>query len=296
MTQAVIGGALGALGLWLLWASLFPTPEPLARGLARLRSAGPVAPRSEHADTAESRFGHWLASRRPFVGLAPRITQDLAIVHRSPEQYATSMVTFGLIGLLWAPTVAAGGLLLGIPIPLTVPAVFALGGALLAPVLSHRQLRAEASHARAAFRHALSAYCDVAGMAMASGREVYAALFDAAAAGEGAAFASLRGALQVGFVAGEKPWESLRRLGEQIGVDDLAELAATMALAGDEGAAVRDTVAARARSIRARLTTDAEKRAAAATERMAVPGAMLLIGFLWFLTYPALALMLQQSH
>ena len=79
-------------------------------------------------------------------------------------------------------------------------------------------------------------------------------------------------------------------------MNDLVELGATVALAGDEGAAVRDTIASRARSIRERLIAETEKRASAATERMAVPGAMLMIGFLWFLAFPALFLIIQQGH
>lgn len=302
MTAATLGGALVALGLWLAWAAAHPAPEPLSRALTRLRN-GSLQVRGEASSLssvgeppAATRFGTWLVGRRPITLAVQRVDQDLRLLGRSPEEHAAAMVTYALVGLLWAPTVTAGGWLMGIGIPVAVPVWLSLGGCALATILPQRSLRSDAARARAAFRHALSAFCDVAGLCMAAGREVYAALFEAARAGHGPAFAEIRRALEVGFVAGDKPWVSLRTLGEHLGIDDLVELAATIALAGDEGAAVRDTLAARARSIRERLTTDAEKHAAAATERMAIPGAMLLIGFLWFLAFPALSLMLQQSR
>lgn len=297
MTQAVLAGMLLAGGIWLGWSGLFPAPEPLAAALARLARPTdpfPAGGSTEHAPT--DRFGGWLVRQRPVATVLRGVRSDLRMLRRTPEQHAATVATYALVGLLWAPVVAAGAMLLGIAVPVPVPIWLAVGGALLGGLVPHRQVRSEAAAARAAFLHALSAYCDVAGMAMSAGHETYAALFDAADAGDGPAFAEIRDALQVGFVADEKPWVSLQALGVALGIDDLVELGATVALAGDEGAAVRDTVATRARSIRERLITDAEKQASNATERMAIPGAMLLIGFLWFLTFPALSLILAQAH
>ena len=61
---------------------------------------------------------------------------------------------------------------------------------------------------------------------------------------------------------------------------DLSELASTVALAGEEGAAVRATVAAKARTIRERMSAESETAAAAVTERMSLPSVLLVLGFL----------------
>lgn len=296
MTEAVLAGMLLAAGIWIGWAGLFPAPEPLAAALARLAHPADLIPTPGSEQPQADRFGGWLVRQKPVTRLLRGVRTDLRVLRRTPEQHAATVATYTLIGLFWAPAVAAGALLLGIGVPVLVPVWLALGGALLGGLLPHRRVRSEATAARAAFLHALSAYCDVAGMAMSAGHETYAALFDAADAGDGPAFAEIRDALQLGFLTDEKPWVSLQGLGAALGIDDLVELGATVALAGDEGAAVRDTVARRARSIRERLITDAEKQASSATERMAIPGAMLLIGFLWFLTFPALSLMLAQAR
>ena len=72
-------------------------------------------------------------------------------------------------------------------------------------------------------------------------------------------------------------------------MSDLSELASTVALAGEEGAAVRTTVAAKARTIRERMSAESEMAAAAVTERMSLPSVLLVLGFLVFLCYPALS-------
>ena len=72
-------------------------------------------------------------------------------------------------------------------------------------------------------------------------------------------------------------------------MSDLTELAGALALAGDHGAAVLDTVSTKARSLRERLVAEAERRAVAVTERMGIPATLVLIGFTAFLLFPALA-------
>lgn len=294
MTAAVLAGIGFGAALALLWSGLSPQHEPLAASLARLGRPLPAAPAVPL--TTDARVGGALR-RLGFVDrFLDRLQGDLRILRRDPNEVAAELAVYALIGLLWVPVVAAGGYMLGVPIPPLVPAWLSLAGAALATVIPYRQIREKAAQARTAFGHALSAYCDVCAMAMSAGREVYAAMFEAASAGDGWAFEEIRDALQRGFLAGDRPWDSLAALGEELGVMDLSELAATISLAGGEGAAVRDTVASKARSIRERLVTNAEKRAGAATERMAIPGAMLMLGFMWFLTFPALYLILEQSR
>jgi Flp pilus assembly protein TadB len=293
MTAAVLGSAGLGLGIWLLVTGLLPEREPLASSLARL---GRAAPTPVKGQGFEGRVGSWMV-RQPTLGqLLDGLATDLRMLRKTREELAAELLLYGLLGAFFVPFVAAGGLLMGIDIPLLVPLWLSIAGAAIAVVIPYRAVRSNATEARAGFGHALSAFCDVAGMSMSAGREVYAALFEAAAAGDGPAFRELRDATQTALVSGDKPWDALRALGTELGVDDLVELGATLALAGDEGAAVRDTVASRARSIRERLIADAEKHASSATERMAVPGAMLMIGFLWFLTFPALELILHQAH
>jgi hypothetical protein len=65
-------------------------------------------------------------------------------------------------------------------------------------------------------------------------------------------------------------------------------LAASVSLAGTEGAKVRTSLAAKAGALRTHQITDAEGDATAATERMSLPVMLLFLGFLAFIAYPAL--------
>ena len=56
---------------------------------------------------------------------------------------------------------------------------------------------------------------------------------------------------------------------------------------------MRATVAAKARTIRERMSAESEMAAASITERMSLPSVLLVLGFLIFLCYPALIAMLQ---
>ncbi len=115
----------------------------------------------------------------------------------------------------------------------------------------------------------------------------------AAHAGRGWPFAEMQTALRTGYVRGETPWDALARLGAEADLPDLCELAAAISLAGDQGAGVRDTISSKAKAIRERLTSDAERSAASITERMGIPATFLLLGFILFLGYPAIAAMFE---
>ena len=87
--------------------------------------------------------------------------------------------------------------------------------------------------------------------------------------------------------SGAAPWEALEALGRELLVPELVELATTVQLAGTEGARIRDSLTARAASLRRHEQADAESAANAMTERLFLPGALLLLGFLVFIGYPA---------
>ncbi|HVQ94776.1 MAG TPA: hypothetical protein VMU51_27330, partial [Mycobacteriales bacterium] len=128
--------------------------------------------------------------------------------------------------------------------------------------------------------------------AQAGGAGVDGALTDAAAVGEGWAFGQLTRALTVARVTRTTPWARLRQLGEELDVPELSELAASVSLAGTEGAKVRASLAAKASALRVRELTDAEGHAQAATERMSLPVVVLFAAFLVFIGYPALSTVL----
>lgn len=286
MTGALLVGATFAFGLVLLVSGAFPAPEPVGRALARLR-----ADHSPVARTELSTFNRLLGGSWSQTALGLRIVggarADLAVTGRTSTEHLARRAAFALLGLLWAPVfsalVALGGVRLGVTFSLWTSLVLApLGFAY--PGLA---LRADAADRRRAFRHALGAFLDVVAVSLASGRGVDTALRDGVRAGSGRPFDELARALDEARLRGDTPWSGLARLSRTIDVPELAELAASAELAGNEGARVRSSLAAKARAIRVRSLAEIETAAQSATERMTLPIVLLMVGFIVFLGYPA---------
>ena len=293
MIAAVVCGAGVGAGLWLILRGLFPPRPSLAQALAQLkRLPEPAAVLSPEAEGGiAARLGRPVADvlgRTKAGWLLPgKVRQDLAVLGRSAERHLAEKVALALVGLLFAPAIAVLLALGGTHVPLVVPLwaslVFMAAGFFLPDLGVH----ADATRRRRDFRHALSSFLDLVVVALAGGGGVETALADAAGVGSGWAFAYLRRALDQARLARQTPWAALGRLGQQLGVTELSELAASVALAGTEGAKVRASLAAKAASLRTHALAEAETADQAATERMSLPVVLLFAGFLLFLGYPA---------
>ncbi|MFI6098185.1 type II secretion system F family protein [Lentzea sp. NPDC051213] len=289
ITVLVLGIGLG-VGLWALAVWAFPPRPALGVVLARATASPAPPPILATDDTG------WAAKvGRPFIaplrvmGLpGERLSRDLAVIGRPVATHLAEKATLAIAGLL-APALLQlllmlGGLSLGVEFPI-------IGGLVLAAVgfvLPDLQARSDAAKLRVGFRHALSAYLDLVWITLAGGAGVDSALNDSVGVGHGWAFAQIRRALEAARLTRTTPWDTLRRLGEELDVTELAELAASVSLAGTEGAKVRASLAAKAAALRTHQITAAEGDAQAATERMSLPVMALFLGFLAFIAYPAL--------
>ena len=227
------------------------------------------------------------------VGLEHLVTssvrRDLRTLDRNPDDHIARCLLSGLIMGFVPPLVAAVLALDALGVSFTVPIglalLFALGGVALPAVSLHQ----EAEKRRADFKHALSAYLNLVGVNVAAGRGVEGALETAAATGQGPAFSAIRRALYRAQITGQTPWAALDALGAEIGIDELRELAATISLAGGVGAKVRESLAAKAATLRKRGLAEIRSAANAASERMAIPVVLLVIGLIVFIGYPAIS-------
>lgn len=220
MTASVLAGALCGVGLWLAWTGWHPAAEPLAKVLARFGQPAPEVD-TVGRDSMDARLGAQLRRIRVVEQSLVTMRTDLRILRRSPDEQAAAMVAYAVLGLLWGPVVAAGAWVVGIRFPVAVPAWLAITGACIGIVVPLRTIRQQAAERRKAFSHALSSYCDVVGMSLASGRGVGQALEAAASTGDGWSFQEIRGALTAGYIRGDTPWQALERLGLDLGTADL---------------------------------------------------------------------------
>lgn len=282
-----------AAGVWMVMAAIWPPPRPLSAALSHLHSIGRNRSEFVSAEGYDESFslslGRWLVRRLRASTLADEQTaSDLELVGRPLEVYAGSMamsVIFGaLIGpALWAVAAAAGSSL-----PFVVPLWFLLLGAVGGWLLPRLVLRGEAAEARANFRHALGAYLDMLVLLLAAQEGPESAMDLAAQAGQGPAFAELRKATWQARLSGDAVWDALDDLGRRLRVTELREIAAAGSLAGESGAAVRQSLTAKARALRQTALADAETAARKKSQALFAPLVLMGMGFVIFLIYPML--------
>lgn len=286
-------GVGAGVGLWALVVWLFPPRPSLDEVFARLNPT-PVSPAAPMTVPAEQ--DGWAARMgRPFVGLlraaglpTDALRQDLATLGRSPEAHLAEKATAAVAGLLFPSVVGLAFAAGGRPFPWAVPVAVALLLTVVGFLLPDLTVKAEADRQRRAFRHALSAYLSLIQVLLAGGAGVETALTDAANVGNGWPFVAIRRALRTARETRISPWVGLGQLGVELQIAELTELADAVALAGTEGARVRQSLDAKAAALRVRQAQDAEAEANAATERMSIPGVLIAIGFILFVFYPAL--------
>ncbi|MGD0603839.1 MAG: type II secretion system F family protein [Streptosporangiaceae bacterium] len=299
MTTALIAGALTGGALFLLIFALIPRRVGLARRVAAFDAGRAPAPRAVNypGDGKESAFskrlGTALARFCAEQGWEFRpLRANLALVGKSFEAYLATKVMLGLLGLLLPliVLVALGfvGLHLPVVIPVWVALVFALGFFLLPDL----ELKQQVDKRRRDFRHAIGAFLDLVAMNLSGGRGVPEALMAASEIGEGWAFWRIRDALANARITGQTPWYALGVLGAEVQVNELKELSAALSLVAEDGAKVRESLTARAASLRRRELADLEGQAGERSQSMLVAQMVLAAAFLVFLVYPAIQLLL----
>lgn len=286
MSQTVLivcGAAVGA-GAALLAGELLPSAPRLGPALRRLdppaaRPGQQPATRTSPWDGAAGR----LAERMP--GRLPRA--DLDLLAQSPEQFVTNKLALALLGLLVPLVPAIGWVLMGLSVPLFIPAI---AGVLLAPVLwlvPDWAVKSEAAKARTEFAHAAAAWMDLVATRMASNVAADQALEDAARIGQGWAFARIQEALLRARTEKSSPWQALDDLGTQLNLQVLTDVADIMRLSSDDGASVYDTLRNRAKSLTNELLTAEAARANADSEKLHTPAALLAVIAMIAMAFPA---------
>ncbi|HTZ44894.1 MAG TPA: type II secretion system F family protein [Jatrophihabitans sp.] len=290
MIAAIVLGAGFGLGLWALLVFACPARTPLAVMFAQLRhQPDPPAILATDRSGWAARAGRRATPALRAAGLPSlSVRRDLTVVGRDVDAHLAEKATLTLLGLLTPPILDLLLLGLGAPLDPTLPVFLAFGLAAIGFIAPDLQVHAQARKRRTDFRHALSAYLDLVVVSLAGGAGPDGALTDAATVGHGWAFHQLRRALDTARLTRIPQATALAQLGSEIDNRDLAELAASLSLAGTEGARIRASLAARADSLRTHLLADTDAQAKAATERLGLPWGLLFLGFLVFLGYPAL--------
>jgi Flp pilus assembly protein TadB len=283
---ALLIGMVAGTGLWLVARGWRPTPPVLASAVAAL--AEPNWPRDDGA--AEPRWRRIVRAAALALGgdraaRRPSLAADLALLSRSAEEQAIDKLQTALFGaalpvVLWLVST------IGRPLPVGLVGVSAVALGIGGWFLADHQVAVRARQRRREFRIVLTTYLRLVTVLLAGGSGTEEALQDAAAYGTGWGFALLRRCLSDARLAGRSPWVVMQATAERTALDDLAELSAAMTLAGESGAQVRRSLEASADALGQRELADVDAAAAARTERMNAPIALLVIGFVVLIIFP----------
>lgn len=282
-----------AAGLVLAFLALSPARPSLEAELARLaRSApapaAPPASRDRYARLRRS-LGSALAEPLGAAGLVPAgLDADLLILEQDRADWAAQVgvATAGL-GATAVVLLALFAVVVGFVVPIFLvlaTLVVVAGLSWLVPTVS---ARAAARGRREHFRAVLATWLELVTLSQAAGTGLEGAMDAACSLADDWALRRLGRALANARHLGLAPWEGLRQLGAELGVDELGQIAAMLTLAGSEGARVRASLAAGAASLRGRQLATTEAEANRVSERLFLPATVIMIAFLLFLTFPA---------
>jgi tight adherence protein C len=299
VTAGLLLGALGGLALFLLVFALMPRRVTLARQVAAFDAARPGESRTSYLSADESEFsrrlGRALAAFCAEQGWEfPSLRANLSLIGKSFENYLATKVLLAIFGFLLGPILLLFATLAGFHVSFVIPVWLGLVLAGVFFLLPDLEVKQKADARRRDFRHAIGAFLDLVSMNLAGGRGVPEALMAASEIGSGWALGRIRDALAGARIVGQTPWQALGGLGEEVRVDELRDLAAALSLVSEDGAKVRDSLSARAASLRRRELADLEGEAGEKSQSMLVAQMLLCAGFLVFLTYPMIGVLIGQ--
>jgi Flp pilus assembly protein TadB len=213
---------------------------------------------------------------------------ELAILRKPVTRFYGEKVSFAMLGLVIPPVLTVLFTLFGAEPAVPVPLVASLVLAGLMFMVPDYNARDDAKRARAEFSRALGAYIDLVALERHNGSGPRQAMEAAAAVGDSWVFRRLSEELARTRWSGLTPWESLRALGEELGLPELDDLADIMRLSGEEGAQVYASLRARSAGMRAAMLNHEKAKANEVAERMSIPMSLLGVIFLAILVTPAL--------
>ena len=284
--EVALFAAAACFGLAIAWSGFRPRPASLAADLDHLYS--PPPPLVGRRPLVEVYGSKLLAS--PLGRLVSRAqASDLRVLGRTPEEEASRRAAILVGGLASGPVLAALTDAVGTGLSPGLAVGLSAAGCVCAVVVPARAVSRLATTRRRAYRWQLAMFLLAVTMCLSAGYGIETALKRAVKAGRGGLLDELDKVMGRARLHRQPPWPWLRSLGGELALDDLTDLAENVALAGDDGASIRETVIAKADALMVRILTEDEAEAGEATEAMHLPTVVLLFAFIAFAAIPAMS-------
>jgi Flp pilus assembly protein TadB len=296
MWTDILVGALAGLGLFVIVRALVPSRPGAAAHVAQidaLRARGQFGA-TPAPESLKERIGFQVEQFYARQGWEQvSIKSDLAVLDRTWQQFLTTKLGLAAAGFMCGPLLFVITVFWGLHLTPVVPLWLALTFAALFFMLPDLEVRRDAIAKRDDLRRVIASYLDLVSMNLAGGRGLPEALMAAAAVSDGWALRRIRDCLTDARLAGTPQWTALGQLGVELGIKELTDLGAALALVADDGAKVRASLASRAETMRHRELADMEGKAGARSQSMLVAQLLLCAGFMIFILYPAMVRIFQ---
>lgn len=285
---AMLSGALIGFGVVSFVAWLVPAPVNVKDAVGRLQPKLVTDPAmKEGKEDLELRVGRWAGRHLPSLLWGNPSDQDLALLGRSKASFYGAKIISAAVGLLVVPLLMIVLLVAGIEVPFGIPAVVSIVLAVMLWLLPNNELKDQAAKAREEFSYALGAFVEMVALERLVGSTVPQALAHAAKVGDSWPFERLAAVLRKTQYTGQSPWDALHAMGEELGLNDLIDLADIMRLGGADGTQVYESLRARGKAMRNATLNQQVARANTASERIAVPVGLLVVVLAATLVTPA---------
>ncbi|MFT3860025.1 hypothetical protein [Micropruina sp.] len=276
---AVASGILLAAGLWAVAGFFVPAHPRLSDALRVLD--GRVPPAVSPASGAD-RIGAWVRGRLPGA-VDDRIARQLQLRGISIDRFYTYKVLGALIGLA-LPGLGGVLLLVSLGVSLVIPVIVGLVLGLIGFFVPDIVIGRGSASTSADATEALLTFVDLVTLERLANSSATQSLHAAAAVSDQAVFVAIRDSLQRSRLEQRAPFAELKRLGEELELPALCDIADVMKL-DDSGASLSDALRARVKELRDAHLTEAKIEAATVSERMTVLMVMpsLIFGLLFLI-------------
>jgi tight adherence protein C len=274
-------GALIAAGLLIMWRGFHPVKLSAAETIRVAGQRFVSTPSGWRAQTLQ------FAAR---TGDNDTMAADLAVLGRTPTDFAIARIqlcsALGILPVIVSVVItsATGGTW-----NVFVVGLCAAFGVVAGLALSKATLASEAAGRRRGFTQELAAYLDVVAQLVAGGAGVDEALWRAARSAQTPGLTMIRNTLSSARVRRRSEWSELGDLATAARLPPLAELVTAIQLASSDGARIRASLQAKAKSLRAATASEQLTAANRASEYMGGPLIAMLMAFLAVVLAPALA-------
>lgn len=286
---AMAGGVVTVVAAGMAVKALLPARPDVGELLRLTRSPGAdlpaIAQDSSRLQAWADRVGARLIKTPAVASRLP--AKDLRLLEMSPAKLLGRCAQFALLGLLMPQMFV---LLLAFahkapPFPVPVAAALGFGAFFAFKCLD--DVRDQAKKRRETYRYVVVSLLERLVLTRSSSAGAGEALIRAAAVGDSAPALQIREALAHARLTGTSPWTALERLGQDLGVDDLARPARALALAGEEKTAITNTLENQIELLNSALQNDRMTRANQATEQMDLPALSVGLSLVIFMALPA---------